>query len=110
MAAPTVGPYPLMMLTTPYGKPNELKRSERCHRECLCGGSPLTGGKPASLIKSHILKAVRGVNSLGFRTTTFPVAKAGPIFHENISMGNCSKGFSRGFTCQHLIYSCHLTV
>lgn len=55
------------------------------------GSSPLTGGKPASLIKSHILKAVSGVNSLGFKTTTFPVAKAGPIFHENISMGNYKK-------------------
>jgi len=42
------------------------------------------GGNPASLMKSQTLSADKGVSSEGFRTTTFPVARAGAIFHDNI--------------------------
>lgn len=58
------GTYPTMMLTTP-------------------------GGNPASLIKDATLSAVKGVISDGFRTIAFPVANAGPIFHESIPTEHC---------------------
>jgi hypothetical protein len=35
-------------------------------------------------MSSHILIAVRGVNSEGLRMMVFPVARAGPIFHATI--------------------------
>lgn len=62
MALPTVCPYPVTMLTDP-------------------------GGKPASLIREAIRRAVSGVNSEGLRTMEFPVARAGPIFQESMRTG-----------------------
>ena len=53
IAAPTVWPYPLTILTTP-------------------------GGNPAWMMSEHNLAAVNGVTSLGFKTTALPAAKAGP--------------------------------
>jgi len=40
-----------------------------------------------SLKISHMRMAVRGVNSEGLRTTVFPVASAGAIFHDHINTG-----------------------
>jgi hypothetical protein len=53
MAAPAILPWPLMMLTTP-------------------------GGKPAFLIRLAKYKIESGVCSAGFRTTVLPQASAGP--------------------------------
>lgn len=52
--APQVGPSPGTTLTTPFGK-------------------------PASLHKAPIYKAVSGVSSAGFNTIVLPQAKAGPL-------------------------------
>jgi len=60
-AAP-VAPAPVMMLTTP-------------------------SGKPACWQISANSNAVSEVVSAGFRTTVFPAAKAGAIFHASISSG-----------------------
>ena len=61
MAAP-VSPYPVTMLTTP-------------------------AGSPESLMISANLSVVREVVSAGFKTTVFPAANAGAIFHAAISKG-----------------------
>ena len=60
-AAP-VAPAPVMMLTTPLGK-------------------------PACWQISANNRAVREVNSAGFSTTVFPIARAGAIFQESMSKG-----------------------
>ena len=44
-------------------------------------------GNPASWQSSAKASAVRGVNSAGFKTTVFPVARAGAIFHAAMSRG-----------------------
>ena len=44
-------------------------------------------GKPESLIISASNNAVKGVVSAGLRTTVFPAAKAGAIFHAAINNG-----------------------
>ncbi len=54
--------------------------------------SPVTtfttpGGRPPSRHTSAKRSAVRGVNSAGLRTTVFPVASAGAIFHASMSKG-----------------------
>ena len=61
MAAP-VAPAPVIIFTTP-------------------------GGRSASRIISASFNAVSGVVSAGFKTTVFPAAKAGAIFHAAISKG-----------------------
>src|SRR5260370_29176383 len=61
-SAAAVEPSPVTMLTTP-------------------------AGKPASRQTSAKASAVSGVNSAGFKTTVFPVASAGAIFHASISHG-----------------------
>jgi len=53
--APTAGPIPCRMLSTP-------------------------GGRPASTHRSASRCAVSGVTSLGLATTVFPAASAGAIF------------------------------
>ena len=45
------------------------------------------GGRPASAQISANASAVSGVVSAGFRTTVFPQASAGAIFHASISSG-----------------------
>ena len=59
---------------------------------CPVFSAPVTifttpGGKSASWIISANFIAVSGVVSAGFKTTVFPVAKAGAIFHADISKG-----------------------
>jgi hypothetical protein len=44
-------------------------------------------GRPASSIISANLSAVKGVVSAGFKTTVFPVARAGAIFQAAINNG-----------------------
>lgn len=61
-AYPAEGPYPGKMFTTP-------------------------SGKPASMISSPILRAVKGVCSAGFITTVHPVARAGPSFQAYMRAG-----------------------
>ena len=39
-------------------------------------------GRPASAVSSANLSAVSGVSEAGLRTTVFPAARAGAIFHE----------------------------
>ena len=46
-----------------------------------------TGGKPALRIISAVMRAVKGVNSEGFMTMVFPVARAGPNFQHSIKTG-----------------------
>jgi len=62
IAFPTTEPYPGTMLTTP-------------------------AGNPASLNKEPMNKHVKGVISLGLKTTQFPAAKAGANFHVPINNG-----------------------
>lgn len=47
----------------------------------------MPGGKPTSLMYSQILRAERGVVSADLITIALPVARAGPIFHENMAAG-----------------------
>lgn len=61
-AAPATGPNPEITLTAP-------------------------GGNPASTMSSHILRAESGVCSAVFRTKVQPQARAGAIFHPNMSNG-----------------------
>src|SRR5208282_3273967 len=61
-SASPVDPSPVTMLTTP-------------------------AGRPASWQIPAKASAVSGVNSAGFNTTVFPVARAGAIFHASISSG-----------------------
>jgi hypothetical protein len=62
MYLPTIGPYPIKILTTP-------------------------GGNPASFTRLPKYKLVKGVNSLGFNMTQLPAAKAGPTFQRLMSNG-----------------------
>lgn len=62
IASPVVAPSPGTMLSTP-------------------------AGKPASLARSHSIKAVRGVSSEGFMTIVQPAARAGAIFQAAIRRG-----------------------
>src|SRR4051812_33197832 len=58
IAAPTFGPVPWTMLSTPFGKPASTQSSQRRY-------------------------AVIGVSSLGLATAVFPTAMAGAIFQLN---------------------------
>ena len=60
--APPVAPSPVTMLTTPAGSPTSTQISAKA-------------------------SAVSGVNSAGLRTTVFPAASAGAIFHASVSSG-----------------------
>lgn len=62
MAAPAVGPKPVMMLTTP-------------------------AGSPASRVSLPKASAGKGVCSAGLRTTVLPHARAGATFHATIESG-----------------------
>ena len=62
IAAPAVGPYPVMTLITP-------------------------SGNPASLDRAAMNSALNGVCSAGFITIVHPAARAGPHFQQSMATG-----------------------
>lgn len=45
------------------------------------------GGNPALTVSSANFSDVKGDTSAGFKTTTFPAARHGAIFHDSIISG-----------------------